>query len=558
MKLTHTIVDTRLNLVGFIAEGKPSEFGRTGDETIQDIVYTDNLLKTSFRNRQIAVVNGKLTPQNKFKYYNLPMVMIQSDKSLLEVDNTITLTRKVLSGNEKVGYECTLGGVTKLFTINSILVLSDWFRPTNFIPRTQNNGNMHLAGKNCSLDDLPALYIESKADKKEKNTSHKKEVQENSLLDLYNILENNDGLIIKLPEDNYTRTTQSSTITGKDFISLGVGDIGSPSIEFSSKYLNANTKFKCLGTVTGNVSGVNTTLQTFTWKQRSVFYNGENHMKRLGIAVNQNGLDLLLDTFGENIDIKTLEDTRLINSVSALTGIKDHRFFEVDVSKLVVMTKAEAQKRRLTDDHIYTLLIKLTKYKMWQKILNGYIKHMKESHPELNYNYGKEVYRQFRGMTQQALRDINGLGVDVFTGAYTKSESIPYTGKDSTDTKIEVEYVLKGSNISKITYESALENIGNAEGLYVLVSKDVDDIIQMETQEGVNKALGFISTLKKDIKTIEYKLFLHRMSMFVLGGNRAIQLKDKSKWREVKAKTGKKYEHPLYGMGLKLKNIDIQ
>lgn len=576
MKLIKTIVNENFKLIGFVVKGIATELGSFGNREIEKPIQLSELLKANFSNEQVEVRNGKLFERKGFTFNTLEMVMFK-ENNFIQIDNHIKLTKRVLVNGELKGFNILLGNTLECrYTYDNVIRISSWCKPDNFVIRVNEN-KAYIAGKGIKLQDLPeeelGHNVETSTRKRaqyggqSKEKLSKDEELSNSLLELYSYIKSCDGVIIKLADEAYKSASVQSTITPDTFMPLGVCEIGSPYIDFSNSSLNANTLFKKVGTISGEVAGNVTQLYTFTWSAKSIFINGENYIKRFGIGVTKDVAEQIIQKFGKQLVTKMITDKRVITPIISLTGKKDYVFFEVDTTKLVIMNKDTAKDNYLSNKDINKLVRDLTGIKVNKKILKGYIKAIKESNPSIDLNKGKVLFGLYRGMSNEALKDIANLGIDVYSGAYIVKEKLEKSIKDEavdkekTSSKIEVEYSLLKVNLNKITYASIVEDIKANKKISEYCSDRTLGIISLDGQAGVDAAQQYLNEMEKAEDKIKYKLWLHRLAMYTLGDNKLyMNDADRASWVEKKtrAKVGKVYAcEGCENLVLKVINIDI-
>lgn len=577
MKLYKTIVNEAYKLIGFIVKGTAQEFGGFGNGSIERPVQTGELIKSNFNNEQVEVRGNKLHEKKGFKFSDLEMVMYK-DNSFIAVGNEIKILRRVLVNGKLKGFDISIGGTGNYrYTYENVIRLCSWCKPENFTIRVTSNNTAYIAGKNIRLQDLPEEEVGHNVEtSKRKRTQYggqkqeilnKEEELSTSLLELYSYIKSCDGVIIKLADEHYKAAGVQTMVTPDTFMPLGVGEIGSPYIDFSNSSLNANTLFKKVGTISAEICGNVNQLYTFTWSSKSLFVNGANYIKRFGIGVTKDVADKIIQKFGEKLVTRVINDKRVITPIVSLTGKKDYVFFEVDTTKLTIMNKETAKECYLSNKEVYDIVKELTALKVNQKIMNGYIKHLKEENPNLNLNKGKELFGLYRGMTKEALLEIASLGIDIYTGAYTvkekveKSVAAEISEKESVSNRIEVEYSLAKVNLAKITYASISDAIQNNKEITEYCSDMTKKVIKMPGQDGIDGAKAYLEYIKDKISKLTYKLWLHRMAMYTLGKDKLYMSEsDLGEWSEKKsrAKTGKQYEcASCPNLILKVTNIDI-
>ena len=142
-----------------------------------------------------------------------------------------------------------------------------------------------MVGKaGTSLESLPAVELagDKKTSKKAKTSTarDKSDVQgveiskDFDILQLYDIINEANGIIIKLPSEDYKKSKPAEKKTSSEFISLGVGEIASPKPLYTEKSLNVNSNFKKVGKVDINMKGQPIPVYTYTVTSKHLFFNG--------------------------------------------------------------------------------------------------------------------------------------------------------------------------------------------------------------------------------------------------------------------------------------------
>lgn len=581
MKLTKSIVDENFKLLGFFIEGTAKEFRELGKEKIERAVQLSEMVNAKFENSQISCADGKLREKAGFRINKLTTVLYQGG-NFTEISNEINITKRVLVNGELKGFEIMLpnNSVVK-YTYDNVIRLANWCNPGNFILRTKEDKTF-IAGKAgvMRLGDLPEIEIGNSTETgKKKRTSvggqkSEKVKGENikasgDLLSLYSMIRSCDGLIIKLPDEEYKATGEIKEKVAEEFKPLGIGEIGSPYIDFGEKKLNANTTFKKVGNVTVTINGMPMPVYTFTYTSKIIFVDGKNHIKRFGVGVTQEVAKQLIDTFGKELITKTINDRHVTEPIVSLTGKKDFVFFEVDTTKMEIMSKEDASKYLLSNNELKGLVQSLATLKAHNKVTNEAIKKFKEVAPESKTGTNRPLFGLFAGMNQVYLDAITDAGVDVFTGAYIKREKVDTStkgAKKDSDT-VMVEYDMVGSNITKLTYDEVVATLsGKAErhkmcddNLLALV-KELEAISNIDTK--LKKAEDYKEHLDKMMNAIKTKLWLHKVAMYTLGdGN--LEIPEKTAWieKQSRSKVAKVYEcvqTGCTGLVMKLTSIEIK
>lgn len=587
MKIVGTIVDRSFNLMGVTVSGTGKELGGFGNEQMERQYSIQELLKMGFKNSQVEVSGAVVVEKAGFHFRDMPMMMYDG-ANFNKVENEINIRKRVLVNGELKGFEIEWGntGNTSKYVYADILKLTKWCKPGNFVLR-ENESKIFIAGKPgvMRLSELPEEEIASKTETgKRKRTSGGGRVKEQvvdkvlsaggNLLDLYNIIKSCDGLIIKLPDEVYKSTGEAKEKVASGFVALGIGEIGNPSIDFGEKKLNANTTFKKVGNVTVTVNGMPMPMYTFTWSTKSLFVDGKNYVKRFGIGVDVETANTIVNTFGKELITRKITDSRTVDPIMSLTGKKDFVFFEVDSSKLEIMSASDAPKHMMNNKETFETVEKLCRTKAYLKVLKDGLKKTSEMSTATKTKTNKPLFGMFAGMNDVYLNAITEAGIDVFTGAYIKRDKVEAaeteSGSGSTSESvaaIEIEYDMEGNNIKDLNYLAVVSFINEISGQPKMCDTAMVEMVRkLEAISNPQlKADAFeksIESLDKTAWTLKKKIWLSKVAMYTLGeGN--LEVSGKTAWFE-KASRSKKFrvyeckEHDCEGLLMKLTNINIK
>lgn len=587
MKVVKTIVDKNLRLIGFVLEGKVSEFGGIGTEVIQRNLTIQELSKLGFKNSQIKVTDNSVDCFNGFKISSIGM-LVYDNQQFTEIDNSMTVTKRVLVNGKLRGFEVYRGdGITAKYTYENVIRLANYFKPTNFILKRTAKDKIFIAGKGCRIEDLPEIEIGNTKEtgKRSRVSGGSKESSEvageieysGNLLGLYDLIKSCNGIIIKLPDESYESRTTPKEVVADGFVPLGIGEIGNPYIDFGEKKLNANTNFKKLGTVAVNIGGGVIPVYTFTWSTKSIFVNGSNYIKRFGVAVTEDVANKIIEVYGKELITQKITDRKVTEPISSVMGRKDFVFFEVDSSKLSIMDKNKANEYMLNNKELYKTVFSLNRAKAQVKIVKEIIKECEAASPSTSITgTNKPLFGIFSTMNEQALQAIQEAGIDVFTGAYGKRSAVPEgvatnansSGDNKANENIEIELDISGQSLSGLTLKHVREVMTNkTDKVHKMCT---DNIIKMVTKldeikdpnQKLEKANQFKEELDKIINRFREILWKYKVAAFTLGDYKELKLKDADKWVE-KASRSKKAtvfectEDGCTGLVIKLTNIQI-
>lgn len=571
MKIVGAIVNTKRCLIGFQVEGRESEFGGVGSETVYRSLQVGELVKIGFKNYQMDFRRGTCTELNGFKIKDLPTFMFDG-VSMTKVDNSIKLVRRLLLDDRLIGFDVLLGGEPGRYKYNDVLKLSNWYNPVNFVIRNSNEtSKMYIAGKQGQrLENLPALELSGNNTKTGKNKkkqvgtggSTEKAVSEtglvndNDLISLLDYINEKNGIVIKLPDEEYKSHTIKQVKEAEGFNDLGVGEIGNPNISFGETKLNANITFKKMGTVTANISGNIMPLYTYVWREKSIFNNGNNYMKKFGVGISKECMDEIQNQYKGSLVINPLNRKEVIDPVRALTGNPNLICFEVDATKLNILPK-DRDKFLLDSSKIYKSIKDINQAKLIRKYAKAVIKQCKTDMPELEIK-DKKLFGMYAGMSPEYLEQIKEHGIDIITGAYIKTEKVE---KDeikvgsTKETDLELYYSIKGIDYNKIKVSDIIEYVnGNLKSKSPLLNEDVVKIVNKinslgNTEDKLREAETLENFTNKIIKKNVKILWFHKLSMLENSGNKTVHNHDKDKWVSVTTRKKNMVDYTCEGPG---------
>lgn len=577
MKLRNTILDQKLNLIGFLIEGNEREFGGITDSTVVRPVSGKEMIRIGFVNEQIDTRSGKIRCRGSFRLSELkPKVMVNNE--FHDIDNRVTLTKRILYNGDLKGFEvqCSDGTCIRM-TYESALKLGSIFIGTNFVVRLGKE-RPYIAGTRGSINLLPEVEIG-----KGKNTSKRKragistkqiEADETALagadlLSLYDIVDSVDGIVVKLPSERYKSRTGNNATYDESFKSLGIGEVGQPRLDFGEKKLNANTNFKNLGLVTVAVNGIPTPVYSFTYSTKTIFAGLENHMEHFVIGVKADVASEIGKIYGNNLIVRNINDENITKPIATITG-KELVYFEVDTSNLKLMSDKRAEtlaKTPIKDigNAVYHLAILKARSKLLKDISNEAMELGSISKSDT-----ATIAPLFSGFTTEYLKAFMDAGIDIYTGAYIKQVKAESGDKDKADSAKEkvleqtIELAFKGLDNKKLTLKN-VKAVMNGE------SKPDSKIVELAGLVGIAETLYAERNLKsrlesatkmknevdKNIRKIVKNLWLWKVAMVSLGDNNML---NNSVWEPVKtrAKNSSVYENmECGGLVLKLTGIEL-
>ena len=577
-KIVESIVDTHRKLIGFTIEGKESEFGGFSANKIRKNVTIASLAGIHFDNSQLKVeATGQLVEKGNFKINELPMKVLVNN-NFVSVPNSIEILGRYAKDNKIIGYDVGFGDKsTGKYTYNNVVQLSYWFKPTNFVIRKSARRRTFISSKpGCTnLDELPIHYLdnakaksnniqeqkpqeqhiqEKKTQDKPKNQLidekdiHKDGVFDNGvdLIDICEALDRCGGLILKLPNETYIKSTVERVKTSENFTALGLGEYAYPKIEFSGTKLNASVNFRKPGMVPIEFGpGAKMPIQSFTYKKKSIFINAENYIERLGVAVPKSYEQNLLDSFGQTMGLKEITDKTMTQAVSALTSKPDLVFYELDTNKIDLIQKDKLDDYILNLNELNSIVRKYFSVKAVSKYLSPRTGLVAELKKALKTDYkeasGKQPIALYSAMSAEIREKISESGIDIYSGAYLKTSKVEdidqkevERAKQKEDTSVGIDYCIKGLEINKWTYKRL-----KAEGSKEKSSLPVQVLNVIKTFENTPnsvdkmiKAFKLFEAYEKKEQELKNTLWLHKCAMYLKSNKTSIHQHDKDEWEQ--------------------------
>lgn len=586
LKITKSIVNLQRSLIGFMIEGKESEFGGFSNEKIERGIPTNKLIAMKFSNNQISTVKNKIVERNNFKINSLPMVVF-TDNGYIPMDNTVNIIKRFVQDNKNIGFRVQFAdGSEDNFKYENVLMLCKWFKPGNFAIRTSAKGLVYICGKQgTSLDKIPAEIIGEEAEKKTKRMKSAAKEKTNTfngafengcdILDVYEFIADCGGCVIKLPNEEYTaKTTENAESEG--FTSLGIGEVASARPEFNATKINVNAGFKKVGFIEVPVNGVSQKITTFVYRKKSIFYNGDNNMKKFGIAVPTENEEELIKKIGSSLALEKITDTAITAPLGQVIDAKSLSFYRVDASKIDLISKEKRKNSVLTSKKLVDICKKKYVLKLIEKALGpkgGLLKELKNelTDEDIAKATNKKIAGMFAMFNKEALDVISSSGIDVYTGAYNAPASSNKNGAKSGGTSeetqnVEVEYILKGYDAGKLTGSKILTAVRNNDTTAV-PQEVIEKIIKIESisdaKERYAKATKMYNTVLNKEADLDKKLWMHIASMYINGNKAKIHTHDAKYWTpdiSSRVKTANVYQcnaKGCEGLTIKFKGVEI-
>lgn len=581
-QLIKSIVDPNGKLVGFLVEGKDSEFGGILQDKVQKAISINEMIKQRFYNRQVAVdpKTNRLVARGKFQISDLPMAVL-TPNGLVDVGNGIELTGRFLKDGVIVGFTVKFdSGAEKKLVYKDVLAISRWYNPKNFVVRRGANGNEFIAGKAnvLKLEELPATEINpaAKPVKRTKPTKVEKAegidsalIPEKSIMDVFDYIGNLNGIIIKLPDEAYKSTSTASKQLSAEFMPLGIGEVAVPKLTFGNSKLSANANFKKLGRVQVDYQNQKVPVDCYTISTKSVFFNGEAYIKRLGVALPADKVQSFINAFGDTLGITEMTQDYVTQPIKAIQGDRSLKFYEVDISKLSIISKARVEKSILSAEQIREIVIASFAPRLICKYLSnktGLIAELKKEIPK-NLLPSEGVPAPYlRHLQPDFLQAIEDTGVDITSGMFKRTVGIP-KDKDASgtdDIAITIEYNVSGYSVSKITYKNIKEWVDSDPGkLPKEVVAIADELKAIGSPvERLERANALFKEYSEIVERFNYTLWLHRCAMYIKSNKTGIHSHDKDCWvidpkKRSKAKIYKCTKPGCQDLAIALINIDI-
>lgn len=556
LKITKSIVDGNRSLIGFIVEGKQKEFGQLGNEKVEVSIPIANIIKDKFSNNQISVVNNKIVERSNFKINQLPMVVWTGENYIDVPDNTVNLLQRFVKDNENIGFRVKFfDGSEDNLSYSSILMMCKWFKPGNFSIRTSAKGRQYICGKNGNLrvDELPAVVIGKEPEVKAKRTkSAAKDAKPEfngdietgfDILDIYGFIKECSGCVIKLPSENYVAASEDGETMLENFTSLGIGEVASANPKFNPTKINVNGDFKKVGIVPVTINGVPQNIVTFTYRSKSIFLNGENYMKKFGIAVPTEKEADLLNLLSRSLALEKIEDPSVIQPLSQVINVKSLSFYKVDSSKIDLISEKKRSESIMTAKQIVSLCKKQYELKLISKAMGpkgGLMKNIKVAlgDDEIAIAKDKKLFGIFGMMNEESLNAVKEAGIDVYSGAYTVPGK-PYAKPaskgdgDDYDEPVEIEYILKGYDASKLTGSKILDAVkaNDKTTLPDTVIKAVNEVLAItDLHKQYVAASKLYGATEGKLDELSKKLWMHNASMYLNGNKSRIHVHDSKNW----------------------------
>ena len=583
-KITKSIIDNSMSLIGFFVKGKDKDLGGVSDEQVERSISLQNMAAMNFRTLQLSVSNAGIVEGKNFKINSLPMVMYNNN-GYVPVDNRIEIIKRfeqIVPGTgkrEKIGFRLRFAdGSENNFKYKNTIVLSRWFKPTNFCVKTKSNGTLFISGNGIALDDIPCEIIGDTPERinkraepsTEKANKHIKGLTNDfDIIDVCDLISSVDGSIIKFIGDNYVPISKD-IVTSEEFTPYNVGEVASAKLKFNASKLNVNANFKKPGQVL--VNGMN--IPTFVYRTKSIFVAGEGYVKTFGVAIPKANENNFVQTIGKSMAIEKVTDNMLLQPLNVAVAynnytFNDYSFYRIKLGNIDLISNSRREKSILSTNQIAELCKRLYEYKVVNKAMGtrgGLLGELREKlGPEgIAKATSKRPAGIFQFMGQDQLNEMTNRGFDVYTGAYIKAPVVQ-KGASSGDaeTKVEIVYNLKGLDAGKITAKSALEYARNNDTTK-LTSSMIELIMKVANIPDLNQQYSEANKLyyqtEAEIEKINRMFWMHNASMFLAGNKNKVHTHDKGDWTlgNTRAKNAEVYtNNSIPNLSVKITGVTI-
>lgn len=595
MKVVGLVVDQNCMPIAFKMEGKLAEFGSLGDNVVVNTVTLPEVMTSRFRNNQLDCSTGVMREVGKFKKSELPAEMYLANGTYVPFDNTLTLKARLLENGKLAGFKVAIGeALEKNFRSNDIIKLSSWFKCGNFMIQSRKSpdgkvNKVYIAGKpGHAVSELPEieLGVEDRATKKAKTRSVTDVSVKHSTFDplefdivsLFETVNNLNGYIVKLPDSKYNATHKIETVTGKDFIELGVGEVANPFLDYSEKSMAVNVDFRKIGNVNINYNGARIPLPTYVVKKKSLFVNGKNNIKKFGIVVGEEQVKLLKEAFAGSLAIEPVKNEKMVLPIRSMYGDNTLQMFTVDTSNLDIISRKKVQKYFLTPEEILKYNLRIVELKTAIRYIKYVRNNSKDAMLKADVADPRPKYGMYAGFSDDLLKALTDSGIDIYSGLYTVKEEANTTKEDAKsvqdmikngtvakeEARFEVEYGIAGFK----SIPSAADIAGQTNKAKKYITPFVQSLInEIEGMGDVQKmfetADRYTKQFNKEKDEYVKRLWLHKMACLSAGGYTAFK-DNKANWTPGKPnKNAVVHEYICTKPGcesltIKLTNLDLQ
>lgn len=578
LKVTGTVVNSNLQLIGLIIRGPGFMLGDIDNSTeVRERPFTIEMLaKLQFSNNQLLVAdNGAIRIKQQSFRLNKIQTYMQSPNGIVPFDSTIMLTKKYVNDTGTIGFDVEIRAINlkKALRVNDIIIVSNWLHMGNYYI-SSNNKKQFIVLNDSNIPVQELLSKKSIKDSNKQDIHQNKVTEDTDIFDLFDFLNLNKSYIIHLPENKYNSTSKSEYTIADGFQALNIGEVAEPKLTFPTSKININAKFKKPGIVA--VDGLPMPLFSFTWSEKHIFYNGESHMKQLGILLPKGTGQLLKQKFENTLAFKEITDENRIKPLANITGHRpsDMEMFEVDTTNLQLF--ASHKKYLLTNKQIREKQLSLYELELQAKMVSSRGKFVKEAAEHLTDTEkaqlsGKELFPLFRGMTDDVLERIKEAGINIYSGDYLLRTSLNADKKTEEKEKatvspdIEIIYTVDKHNSKSLTFDKIMKYYNEDQTkLPQSVVILINTMLQYKTPWDKFKFCQEKSReIEKQVYKLRRELWIHKCYMMHINKNKTIHLHDRQAWDEIptKKKTATDYrcnENGCEDLVLSCINIGLQ
>lgn len=558
LKVVGTIVGEDRILIGFMVQGKKKEFNEIGDEIVTRALKIDVMRNARFKNRQIMVTPERGVIEGKnFRMNELPMRVLMNNK-LVEVKNGIELTHRVVKLGEVVGFGVRFeDGNSGVYRYMDVLRLSRWYKPANYMIKKSATDKIFVAGKpnGIKIGELPEINITPKATEKEKKEYKRALPKELDILDVFEIVNNHEGMIINMPYTSYTPKNEVVYKESDEFTKLGFGEIAYPYISFNDTKMNLNTNFKQPGIVNVDINGMRTPIYTYVYKTRTIFSGPDSFMGQIGFAVKSERADEIDEFFKHFGGITKVTDKNIEKSVNSIVGAKDYKVYVVNNQKIDALSPEKVKRAVLSpmklDEITKRYFIARAIVKYIGNAANGVLGQLKKAGVVEQEEKTRDVYEMFRGYSTEALEALEVAGVNIYDGNYTKLMKVEkdpmdemfesFKDVEEKNEDISIEYFINGYELKKWTGKAILEDVAKEK---FKLPKEVIEVVQkLESMEDdlekLRTAIEIRDKYTKIVNKIKRIYWMHNAAMLISTNKESVHAHDKDKWEADLGKKGK-------------------
>lgn len=593
IKVTHSIVNEERGLIGFRVQGREKDFGGMSNEIIDTCLSVQALAKMNFQTSKISVnPNGRVIVGKNFSLNSLPMLKYVggNGEQYIPIDNSVQILSKFEKCEPDNGKRTVLGfrlkfgdGFEDNFRYEHVMLLSTYFKPTNFCVKSKPNGTGYIQGINgTSMSTIPCTVVGKAPERvnKRPEPSKAKKIEQVGkitndfdILDVYEIINKADGCVIRFIGDNYVPVSNEK-VSSEEFVSFNTGEVASPKLKFNPSKLNVNANFKKPGKVYADFGMGGDWINTFVHRTKSIFVAGEKYADTFGVAIPKVKENEFISTIAGTMGIEKVTDINLIKPLEVAVNngaytFDDYSFFRIKLGKIDLISKNRMSNSILSAEQIAKICQRMCELKIVNKAMStrgGLLGELKEKlGPEgISKATNKPPFGIFKYFNKDQLIQAQNMGFDIYTGAYIKAPTVSKAaGSGDTETKVEIVYSLKGYDPGKITGKAALEFARKNDTSKM--SKGVVDMINHVDSIGdlnvkYAEANKVYYQTESEIEKLNKILWMHNASMFLTGNKSKVHTHDNTDWviGASRAKSAEVYTNTkVNGLAVKVTGVTI-